>query len=403
MSRFYKIFLFSIFILFFAQTSFAAELKLSPSSGSYRVGDKINVKIVLSSSGQSANAVSGTLSFSKNVLTMNSISKTGSLVSLWAVEPSYSNTAGTANMEGVILNGYFGSSGTILTLSFRAKAIGDANIKFTSSSVLANDGEGTSIITGTGQANFSIDKAVEKVAPAPKIGPEPAPATPIVPVVTSVVVKVLTPVFTDYSKDLKEGEFIVVKGLADSSVDVNIISDSVFSSTDKIAHDTVTIKSNDKGAFAYVSDRTTAGIYMITAQAKNKDGVESDKSLPIKINVLSSEESTSLFSRITNTFSLIIPITALIILLILLLLWSWYKVLHYRESMQKKFTSSQAVVNKSFNILDEDVKEEIKIFKKIKALEPLTIEERTYINQFKKDLEGAERTILDEMSHIRKI
>ena len=199
-----KLFLFFIFLflVFFAHTTLAANLNLSPSSGSYNVGDAITVRVVLSSPTQSANAVSGTLDFPRALLTLNSVSKSNSLVNLWAVEPSFSNASGTANMEGIILNGYQGNSGTILTLSFKAKAAGNANLKFTAFSVLANDGQGTNISTGAGQASFNISKAVEKEAPVIELTPEP---------VSEVVPKIVTvsiPVFIDYSKDVKEGEFL---------------------------------------------------------------------------------------------------------------------------------------------------------------------------------------------------
>ncbi len=88
--------LFFVFTVFFTNTAFAASLNLSPSSGSYKVGDTIKVRIVLSSLDQSANAVSGTISYTKELLSLDSISKAGSVVGLWAVEPSYSNSAGTA-------------------------------------------------------------------------------------------------------------------------------------------------------------------------------------------------------------------------------------------------------------------------------------------------------------------
>src|SRR5665811_823074 len=156
------LFFFSFLLVFFAHTAIAANLNLSPSSGSYKVGDTINVRVVLSSPTQSANAISTTIDFPRVLLTLNSISKIGSRISLWAVEPSFSNGNGTATMEGVILNGYTGSNGTIATLSFKAKAAGNANIKFTTSSVLANDGQGTEIISGTGQANFTITQAETK-------------------------------------------------------------------------------------------------------------------------------------------------------------------------------------------------------------------------------------------------
>lgn len=383
--------LFFVSLLFFTHTVFAAELNLSPSSGSYNVGDTINVRVVLSSATQSANAISGTLDFPRALLTLNSISKANSLVNLWAVEPSYSNANGTANMEGVILSGYQGSNGTILTLSFKAKATGSANIKFTTSSVFANDGQGTNILTGTGQTNFNISKAVEKVI-------KPTPVTTSAPVVVPVIVVVSTPIFTDYSTNAREGDFLVVKGLADPSTDILITSDGVVTSTSGVAHESKTIKVDDTGIFTYVSERVNNGTYTIIAQARNQDHILSEKSLPIKISVSSlSVPNVSVSTSIMNTFSTVIPIIGLIILLILLMIWGWHHILHYRELMHKKLMDVRNITSKSFDILDEDVKDEIKIFKKIKALESLTSEERLFINQFKKDIEAAEKTILNEV------
>jgi hypothetical protein len=389
------IFYFSfVFLLFFAHTTFAASLNLSPSSGSYNVGDIIKVRVVLASPAQSVNAVSGSLTFSKDLLTLTSLSKTNSLVSLWATEPSYSNISGTVNMEGVILNGFTGSNGTILTLSFKAKATGNANIKFTSSSVLANNGQGTDILTGTGQASFNISPAKVKEAPASV----PATVATPTPAPEPIVVKVLTPIFTDYSKDTKESEFFVVKGFAEPITDILIISDGVVASTNEIVHKSETIKSDDNGVFVYVSGRAQGGMYMITAQARNKDSVLSEKTLPIKISVLSlSAVKTSVPTNIVNTLSLVIPIIGLLILLILLMIWGWHHILNYREYMRKKLMETRNIVSKSFDILGEDVKEEVKIFKKIKALESLTPDERLFINQFKKDIEAAEKTILDKV------
>jgi len=102
-------------------------------------------------------------------------------------------------------------------------------------------------------------------------------------------------------------------------------------------------------------------------------------------------------SNIMNIFSVIIPIIGLIVLLILLMIWGWHHILHYREQMRKKLMETRTVVTKSFGILDEDAKEELKIFKKIKTLQSLTPEERLFINQFKKDIEAAEKTILNEI------
>ena len=147
-------------LLFFSHTVFAAELDLYPSSGSYSVGDTIEVVIVLSSPDQPANVVSGNLKFSKDLLTLTSISKADSLVSFWQVNPSYSNTDGTIDIGGgAILSGYTGSNGSIATLYFKAKATGSANLTFTKSSVLADDGQGTEISQSSGKASFQINNA----------------------------------------------------------------------------------------------------------------------------------------------------------------------------------------------------------------------------------------------------
>src|ERR1700744_3518698 len=96
----------------------AATLSLSPSGGSYAVGKTISVRVLVGSGGQSINAVDGSITFSNDTLTLSSISKSG-IVNLWAQDPTFSNSSGTANFQGVILNGYTGGGGTVVTLNFK--------------------------------------------------------------------------------------------------------------------------------------------------------------------------------------------------------------------------------------------------------------------------------------------
>ena len=190
----------------------------------------------------------------------------------------------------------------------------------------------------------------------------------------------------------------MVKGTADPLTDILITSDKVAVSTEQVVRQSATVKSDENGMFTYVLDKAESGIYMITAQAQNQDGVESETALPVKISVSSpSLPTNSISTNIMNTFSILIPIMALIILLILLMIWGWHHILRYREYTRKRLMEARTIVSKSFNILDEDVAEEVKIFKKFKALEPLTKDERLFINQFKKDIEAAEKTILNEI------
>ena len=111
-SRFWIILLFSIFYFLFSVSSAqAASLYFSPSSGSYIIGERVSVNVYVSSADQAMNAASGVISFPQDKIEVVSLSKTSSIFSLWVQEPSFSNSAGTVNFEGIVLNpGFTGSA-----------------------------------------------------------------------------------------------------------------------------------------------------------------------------------------------------------------------------------------------------------------------------------------------------
>ena len=72
------------------------------------------------------------------------------------------------------------------------------------------------------------------------------------------------PIFTDYSNNVVENEYIVVKGTSDPSTFVIITSDAVLVDGGESKHESITIKSNEKGLFTYVSEnRAVKGVYGI--------------------------------------------------------------------------------------------------------------------------------------------
>lgn len=149
--------------LFFGSYSAAqaASLSISPASGSYSVGDAFSVNVLVSSPAQAINAISGSLVFPADKLQITSISKTSSVVNFWVQEPAYSNTAGTVDFEGVILNpGFTGVSGRVITIGFKSKSSGIASISYSSGSVLANDGVATNILENNGLRGSQISISV---------------------------------------------------------------------------------------------------------------------------------------------------------------------------------------------------------------------------------------------------
>lgn len=164
MAKIYKIILPLLFLGMFPFGTKAATLYFSPSSGSHLVGNVLPVGVYVSSADQAMNAASGIVSFPSDKLEIVSLSKSGSIFSLWVQEPSFSNPPdggqGTVNFEGVVLNpGFTGSAGKIITANFRVKAPGVAILSFSSGLALANDGQGTDILKSLGTAQFSLDSA----------------------------------------------------------------------------------------------------------------------------------------------------------------------------------------------------------------------------------------------------
>ena len=165
--RIRTIFLFFAFLLSAPIYAEAATLYFSPSSGTYKVGGTISVSVLVSSTDKAMNAVSTKVSFPSDKFSVSSISKTNSVINFWVQEPSYSNSDGSVSLEGVVLNpGYIGSSGKIATITFKVKDSGSAKLSLSSSSVLANDGVGTDILSSIGSASFVLEDSSASVEEA---------------------------------------------------------------------------------------------------------------------------------------------------------------------------------------------------------------------------------------------
>lgn len=161
----------------------AATLSLSPDTGVFTVGGTFSARVIVNTQGSPVNAAEAGLKFNPNELSVVSISK-GSLFNLWAVEPTFSNSAGTISFGGGSTTGYTGSQGTVLTITFRIKTAAASRVTFSTGSVLAADGIGTNVLrnmtggtyTSTAVSDTPTAEVVEYVAPA---------NTPAAPVISS--------------------------------------------------------------------------------------------------------------------------------------------------------------------------------------------------------------------------
>lgn len=138
-----------------------ASLQFSPSQGEYLVDSTFEVSIIVNSGGNSINAVETVITFPPDKLQVVNPSIGKSFIQIWIAGPSFSNTDGRITFQGGLpAPGVSTSAGIVSTIQFRAKSAGIATLKFSDDSkVLANDGQGTNILTSKAQASFALKLA----------------------------------------------------------------------------------------------------------------------------------------------------------------------------------------------------------------------------------------------------
>ncbi len=159
-----------------AHSAIAAELTFTPSSGSYAKGQSFTVTTKVDPKGKSVNAVEAKLSFDTSKLSVVSVSKTGSVFSLWTTEPAFSNSAGTIDFGGGSPTP-FTSASTLLVITFKALSEGTGAVSVASASVLAADGQGTDVYSKGGTGSYTVTAATTPppTTPTPKPTPEEEP------------------------------------------------------------------------------------------------------------------------------------------------------------------------------------------------------------------------------------
>jgi hypothetical protein len=152
------IFLVLCCIAFFVSPLYAADLIISPSKGVRHVGETFSIDVYVSNNQDPINAVSSNIAFSNDTLELIAIKKIGSILTMWAEEPLFSNVEGKASFEGVILNpGFNGVQGKLISLTFQVKKPGIATVALSNGQVLANDGEATNVLNKLSSASFVLE------------------------------------------------------------------------------------------------------------------------------------------------------------------------------------------------------------------------------------------------------
>ncbi len=159
-------------VLFMPALVLAATLSLSPSSGSFSVGDVFDINILLNTSSAAVDGIDlNTLNYNAALLEVQdaNTSQAGVQITAGSLLPvNVVNSADAANGRISFSQlgsggGTFNGSGTLATVRFRAKAVGTANVNF--SFVLGNTADtnvasaGTDLLTSVTNGSYIIANA----------------------------------------------------------------------------------------------------------------------------------------------------------------------------------------------------------------------------------------------------
>jgi hypothetical protein len=295
----------------------ASSLFFSKSASTVGEGGQITIDVKVKATDQPINAVSGSITFPADLLQIVSISRDDSILNIWTHDPNI--TRNKITFEGVILSpGYQGEGGSIFHIIFEAKKRGSATVSFSEGALLANDGQGTNIISGLSSTNFNI------------IGTGALDLTNR-PIARSGKTQAL-PVITDYPLAINSKDTAYLKGKGEPNALTKISFEDVaqksfgeqfmdFIQSKKKRLTDVLVKNNDKGLFEYVTpNNLIAGVYNATPFLVESDTNTEKPGLGVQLFVNDSKLIKALVVFI-NVLILLIPIVGLIMLIYFI---PWY-------------------------------------------------------------------------------
>lgn len=376
-------------------TAEAATLSLSPSAGVFEVGRTFSVSVFVSSPDNPVNAVSATVSFPTDLLQVVSITKGGSIITNWAVEPAISNANGTVRFEGVMIGGFQGSKAPTLAINFKAKTVGAAKLSISSGSVLAHDGRGTNVLDSVSGSTITIREAPEEPAPSPApekpVKPTPAP-TPAPAAAT-----IDPPQVATYSREIGRKDALEVIGVTHPNSGVTIYIKKLDGTIDS-----ETVRSTEKGIFRLISDmRFDPGLYSFTADVTDSNGTKSSKTEEY-IFVVKQNPFVAFALKIMSYTSVFLIIVICLAIALIFLLYIVYGLKKMRRKIRREILKAEDAVHVEFDLIKDEINKHLGSLQKASSKRELTSEESSIEKSLMKFIKARENDIQKMLDKIEK-
>jgi len=205
------------------------------------------------------------------------------------------------------------------------------------------------------------------------------------------------PSIVEYPRELESDEIFTVQGTTYPNAQVTLVL-----RRDREIVESKTIQSDQKGNFTFTADRKLEkGVYTLSAEVVDKRGARSGPSEEIT-TIVRAAPLFRVVDWILKILVVVIPAIALIILLIILLWYGWYRIARLKKKLRKEVYEAESSLHEAFDILREDIRQQIKTLEKAKTKRQLTREEERVIKRLKKDLTMAEKAIRKEIKDIER-
>lgn len=212
-----------------------------------------------------------------------------------------------------------------------------------------------------------------------------------------IVEPLLPPEITEYPKELTAGEILIIEGVTYPNAKVTLwVQREEGEARAQVG------KSDEKGNFSFLdSEKLKEGIHFSWVEVEDDRGAKSGPSEKVSI-LIKQPTFWKIGSFMIAVLSIIIPLIALLIILTLLLLYTWRKISGLKRKIQKEVREAEVSLHRAFDFLKEDIQKQIELLEKTKSKRELTKEEKKIVVQLKKDLDAAEKLIRKEIEDIER-
>ncbi|HEB13485.1 MAG TPA: hypothetical protein ENI13_00720 [candidate division CPR3 bacterium] len=214
-----------------------------------------------------------------------------------------------------------------------------------------------------------------------------------------IVEAIKAPTLIDYPRVVETGEYFLVKGTSYSDSEVTIFFQR---ENEKVQNKTAISDENGIFAVNFEKGLTQSGAYKMWAEVTDWRGAKSLPTEKISFAVERSSAFIKLGSWATKVLSIVIPIIALVLLLIGILWYAWYRFTIWRGRIRKEVKEAEKALHKSIAILKKDLAEQIRMLKHAKSKRKLTKEEEKIIRRLKKKLDIIEKFVKKEIQDIKR-